>query len=86
MRNLSFIMLNVMIHGVAQETRPVACVLDLEGVALIARGLVALFYLFYFSNCLLKVVAYVGGVPDSCAVASFTFDAYTRSFFAFGSA
>jgi hypothetical protein len=47
MRNLSFIMLNVQIHGVAQETRPVACVLDLEGLALITRGLVALFYLLY---------------------------------------
>jgi hypothetical protein len=48
MRNLSFIMLNVKIHGVAQKTRPVACVLDLEGLALMTRGLVALFYLLYF--------------------------------------
>jgi hypothetical protein len=46
MRNFSFIMLNVKIHGVAQETRPVACVLDLEGLALIIHGLVALLYLF----------------------------------------
>jgi hypothetical protein len=74
-----------MIHGVAQETRPVACVLDLEGLALITRGLAALFYLFYFSNCLLKTVVYVGGVPDSCVVASFVSDACTRSFFASGS-
>jgi hypothetical protein len=48
MRNLYFIMLNVKIHGVAQETRPMACVLDLEGLALMPRGLVALFYLLYF--------------------------------------
>jgi hypothetical protein len=39
-------MLNVRIHGVAQETRSVAGVLDLEGLALITRGLVALLYLF----------------------------------------
>jgi hypothetical protein len=63
-------MLNVKIHGVAQETRPVACVLDLEGLALITRGLVALFYLFYFSNCLSETVVYVGGLPDSFVVAS----------------
>jgi hypothetical protein len=48
MRNLSFIMLNVKIPGVAQKTRPVACVLDIEGLALMTRGLVALFYLLYF--------------------------------------
>jgi hypothetical protein len=75
-------MLNVTIHGVAQETRPVAYVLDLEGLALITRGLVALLYLFYFSNCLLETVVYVGGVPDSCAVASFGSDACTQNFFA----
>jgi hypothetical protein len=40
-------MLDVKIHGVAQKTRPVACVLDLEGLALMTRGLVALFYLLY---------------------------------------
>jgi hypothetical protein len=78
-------MLNVMIHGVAQETRSEACVLDLEGLALITHGLVALFYLLYFSNCLLETVVYVGGVPDSCAVASFGSDACTQSFFASGS-
>jgi hypothetical protein len=79
-------MLNVTVHGVAQENQPVACVLDLEGLALITHGLVALFYLFYFSNCLLETVVYVGGVPYSCVVASFGSDACTRSFFASGSA
>jgi hypothetical protein len=44
-------MLNVKIHGISQETRPVTCVLGLEGIALlITHGLVALFVLFYFPN------------------------------------
>jgi hypothetical protein len=79
-------MLNVKIYGVAQETRSVAYVLDLEGLTLITRGLVALFYLFYFSNCLSENVVHVGGVPDSFVVASFRSDACTQSFFASGSA
>jgi hypothetical protein len=41
-------MLNVKIHGVAQETRPVACVLDLQGLALMTHALVAFLYLLYF--------------------------------------
>jgi hypothetical protein len=44
-------MLNVKIHGVAQETQPVAYVLNLEGLALMTRGLVALFYLLYSLIC-----------------------------------
>jgi hypothetical protein len=54
MRNLSFIMLNVKIHGVAQKTQSMACVLDLEGLALMTHGLVALFYLLY------SLIAYQG--------------------------
>jgi hypothetical protein len=30
-------MLNVKIHGVAQETRPVACSLDLEGLVVVVK-------------------------------------------------
>jgi hypothetical protein len=37
----------------AQETPPVACILDLEGLTLITRGLVALLYLFLLSNLLI---------------------------------
>jgi hypothetical protein len=33
-RNFVFIMLECKIHGVSQETRPVTCVLGLEGIAL----------------------------------------------------
>jgi hypothetical protein len=34
--------------GWPKRPKPVACVLDLEGLALMTRGLVALFYLLYF--------------------------------------
>jgi hypothetical protein len=40
-------MLYVKIHGVAQETQLLAYVLDLEGLSLLTRGLVALFSLLY---------------------------------------
>jgi hypothetical protein len=33
-RNFVFIMLKCKIHGVSQETRPMTCVLGLEGIAL----------------------------------------------------
>jgi hypothetical protein len=33
-RNFVFIMLECKIHGVSQETRPMTCVLGLEGIAL----------------------------------------------------
>jgi hypothetical protein len=33
-RNFVFIMLECKIHGVSQETRPMICVLGLEGIAL----------------------------------------------------
>jgi hypothetical protein len=35
---LLFILLNIKIHGVAQGTRPVDCVLGSKGLALMTRG------------------------------------------------
>jgi hypothetical protein len=86
MRNLSFIILNIKIHGVAQETRPVACVLDLEGLALMTRGLVALFYLLYFLIAHQRLSLMFVGVPNSFVADLFGSDAWTQSFFASGSA
>jgi hypothetical protein len=78
-------MLDVKIHGVAQKTRPVACVLDLEGLALMTLWLSSLILITLLSNFSSETIVYVVGVPDSFIVDSFGSDAWTQSFFASGS-